>query len=913
MKIILLNYPYLQDELREMGAEVACAGLQEDCGHVLAPQDYTIDNVLDRAGFRPDWIIFMDSLERFLPSGLETCGIPSAAYFIDSTINRFWQTPYAKLFDLVLTDQQPEAERLKKTSVNEQWFPLAADTDIYRPFKAPKKYDIAFVGNRNMGTRGKRENILKALEENFDFNIFDGDPYLSVFEVAQVYSQSRMVLNETLFPAVNLRLLEAMACNTVVLTEDTASGLDRLFQDGIHLLTYNPDNLLNKISSYLKREDELNNIAAASCELVRREHSLKRRAEQLMNMLAGNPGINRTPEWEKLSGAGEALLYYGVKWPDKDLSAFNRAESLLLKSLDIKIDRRTLLNLGKLCEFRGEHFEAQRFFRLAASDSDSDFHAPLFQGISLNKMGADAEAGECLSQAEQCVSGNVFNGIHRKPGSEDFHLFWGDVLRNSGEDLMPGLMQMEFPMQFWSALEHYFRAAQLNRANWEKVGDLLMDNHAPDQALQAYFAGGLKISFEKIEKAEYSAYATLNSADEKRKNILLSLCIIARDEEENLEKLLSSIQGIPDQIIVADTGSLDNTINIAGGYGAEVISITWEDDFSQARNLAQEKAAGRFILILDADERIDREDLESFKKRLRGKKKTVFKVKVSDERTKEVCYRYRVFPNSPAFKFSGKVMEKLPVDLNRFQIEEASFTISHTGYIEDSQFMLKCRRNLELIEKELKADIYDNYLNDSAARFHLYLGQELEAVEHLKKTAFSISAAQECPELYELTLMKLSQIFQQFDDYKTALKLLQILLKERPDSALGIFCLAMNYFKEQLYSECRNQLERFFNCELHTGEYPIAVNEIRREAHLTLGRCLEHQGHLNKAAEEYTAAMALGDEDGKIMRDIGRALYKAKDYTGAKHYLNEFLKNNPGNRSIIRMLEKVNLAADGKS
>lgn len=84
----------------------------------------------------------------------------------------------------------------------------------------------------------------------------------------------------------------------------------------------------------------------------------------------------------------------------------------------------------------------------------------------------------------------------------------------------------------------------------------------------------------------------------------VSGCLIVRDEEANLPACLASLQGLVDEVVVYDTGSTDDTIAVARAAGAHVIEGYWDDDFSRARNAAKEYCKGRWILWVDADERV---------------------------------------------------------------------------------------------------------------------------------------------------------------------------------------------------------------------------------------------------------------------------------------------------------------------
>lgn len=85
----------------------------------------------------------------------------------------------------------------------------------------------------------------------------------------------------------------------------------------------------------------------------------------------------------------------------------------------------------------------------------------------------------------------------------------------------------------------------------------------------------------------------------------ISLCMIARDDAEFLEECLKSVEGVVDEIVLVDTGSTDETPLIAQRYGAKVIQTEWRNDFAWARNIALQHATGDWVLILDADERLN--------------------------------------------------------------------------------------------------------------------------------------------------------------------------------------------------------------------------------------------------------------------------------------------------------------------
>jgi glycosyltransferase involved in cell wall biosynthesis len=86
----------------------------------------------------------------------------------------------------------------------------------------------------------------------------------------------------------------------------------------------------------------------------------------------------------------------------------------------------------------------------------------------------------------------------------------------------------------------------------------------------------------------------------------ISLCMIVRNEEKILRRCLNHIHRYVDEIIIVDTGSTDKTLEIAWEFTDKVYFFKWCDDFSAARNFSLSKATKEWILILDADDFIDK-------------------------------------------------------------------------------------------------------------------------------------------------------------------------------------------------------------------------------------------------------------------------------------------------------------------
>lgn len=94
--------------------------------------------------------------------------------------------------------------------------------------------------------------------------------------------------------------------------------------------------------------------------------------------------------------------------------------------------------------------------------------------------------------------------------------------------------------------------------------------------------------------------------------VTVSLCMIVKDEEENLPRCLASVQGLVDEIVIVDTGSRDRTKERAAQFTPLIYDFPWIDDFSAARNFAFSKGTMDYCMWLDADDVLEEEAQSGF-------------------------------------------------------------------------------------------------------------------------------------------------------------------------------------------------------------------------------------------------------------------------------------------------------------
>ncbi len=221
---------------------------------------------------------------------------------------------------------------------------------------------------------------------------------------------------------------------------------------------------------------------------------------------------------------------------------------------------------------------------------------------------------------------------------------------------------------------------------------------------------------------------------------MLSLCMIVKNEAENLNKYFLQIKDLFDELIIVDTGSTDNTIEIAKKITNKSFSIDWNDNFSEAKNYAIGKAQGEWILFLDADELITKEDIEKIKEAIKTDEVDAFRLNVinylNQKTTGAIINRTlpfnhpffiqfklaRLFRNKEEYKYKYRIHELIEdsIEENKGTIKELDVYIHHFG-------TLNIKSNKESYYEKLVLDQLEELPNDKRALYYagkFFLGQK---------------------------------------------------------------------------------------------------------------------------------------------------------------------------------------------
>jgi glycosyltransferase involved in cell wall biosynthesis len=304
----------------------------------------------------------------------------------------------------------------------------------------------------------------------------------------------------------------------------------------------------------------------------------------------------------------------------------------------------------------------------------------------------------------------------------------------------------------------------------------------------------------------------------------LSLCMIAKNESEHIGRCLQSAKDWVDEIIVVDTGSTDDTREIARSWGATVIDAEWRDDFSFARNISLERATGDWILFLDCDEQLAPGSGPELRALIRGSRYEAYFIQVSnltEINSTLLVPSVRLFRNRPVFRFEGRIHEQIATSIlahyGQQSIGQCTVSIIHHGYHgQEANIQAKIKRNLKLLKSTADAEKNGFYYYNLGIE-HLRLGERENALgcflESARMTAANLGYAPILALRTATTLIELKR----YHDAARHLKYYQGLYGDFKDLVL---LEAICYLHCGRYSQASVCLDRYFAMPPSPAWYP---------------------------------------------------------------------------------------------
>ncbi|GBF81035.1 glycosyltransferase [Aphanothece sacrum] len=297
----------------------------------------------------------------------------------------------------------------------------------------------------------------------------------------------------------------------------------------------------------------------------------------------------------------------------------------------------------------------------------------------------------------------------------------------------------------------------------------------------------------------------------------LSLCMIVKNEEQNLPQCLDSVKNVVDEMIVMDTGSTDRTVEIAKQFGATVPFFAWCNDFAIARNVALEYVTGDWVLVLDADELLNNKVVEQLKEAIENPDSLVVNL-----------VRHEIGASQSPYSLVSRLFRKHP---------EIKFSRPYHAMIDDSVTeLLKKENHWKIAELPAVSMFHYGYTPGAIASLDKYTRAQKAMEGFLEKHPTDA-----------YTCSKLGALYLQVEQEKKGIKLLKQGLKSN---------LADTHVLFELHYHLANAYTRQQNYENAIKHYQKAIEQkimgpLKLGAYNNLGVVLQGIGDLKKAAEVY--------------------------------------------------------------
>ena len=225
--------------------------------------------------------------------------------------------------------------------------------------------------------------------------------------------------------------------------------------------------------------------------------------------------------------------------------------------------------------------------------------------------------------------------------------------------------------------------------------------------------------------------------------IPISVCIIGKNEEKNIEKCLEPLTHYPFEIIYVDTGSTDATKELAAKYTDKIYDFEWIGDFSAARNFSLSKASHNYVLVVDCDEYLTDLDLDGLNEAIeahpRGSVGQILRKSFSDSqyRKEYVLERVDRLFHKRNFHYIYMIHEQVAdirTDATDYDRYDIPVELDHVGYVGTSdEKRLKAERNNALLFKEIEQNPTEPYFYFQVAQSYNLIDDYENAYIYYKK------------------------------------------------------------------------------------------------------------------------------------------------------------------------------------
>lgn len=437
----------------------------------------------------------------------------------------------------------------------------------------------------------------------------------------------------------------------------------------------------------------------------------------------------------------------------------------------------------------------------------------------------------------------------------------------------------------------------------------------------------------------------------------ISACMIVKNEEDLLPNCLNSIVNVVDEVIIVDTGSTDETVNIAKSFGAKVFFHPWNDSFSEARNHTLNYASGDWIFQIDADEELEQADIPILKAAIsrNGYNGIIVSIHSVIKDNIHTFYATRIFRRNKGF-YKDIIHEQIVIEGNRLSM---GIRLYHHGYNLDRKKMEeKWQRTTYLLKKQIEQNRFDsfawfnlvrNYRTQNLFQDGINAGEQALAIitpdPSTKPMETNVNLHH-----YAMIIYETANCYLHNGDFSNAKELCNTALSRLKE--LGrtqenidiIFTLACIYLKEGSYRKAIDSFNRFLSlrkwylenintnplmidtlgydyaayhgmgyCYGNLGQWETAIMHLQKaiscnpkylEAYKNLASCYSRVNNCVEAINTLLKTVSRGIADDDVILKLGELYIQQEAYEKATPYLEEYLKKHPNDRNTLLKLAK---------
>jgi glycosyltransferase involved in cell wall biosynthesis len=389
----------------------------------------------------------------------------------------------------------------------------------------------------------------------------------------------------------------------------------------------------------------------------------------------------------------------------------------------------------------------------------------------------------------------------------------------------------------------------------------------------------------------------------------ISLCMIVKDEEKVIERCLSSVAHLVDEVVIVDTGSTDNTKEIVAKYTTNIYDFQWVNDFSAARNYAASKATGEWILVLDADEYVDEANFKDLIQEIKcdEDKYDAYYAKIlnfagSFGESLVQNYHDRIYKNNGEISYYRKIHEQFQKNNGEaLKSKNSCLLIFHSGYLKQTvSEKQKNHRNKVLLDSEMNR-------GSNKAFDYFNLGNEYCSIGDYNKALESYLEAYKLKSDFRLawvstTLIQIIICLVSLKRYNDALSVIKDAENIYNDSPEFLYLKGEVFFLRGQMEEAKSTFLQLVNQTEMYGNILFRPDLKDQKPHIRLAEIFLHQEDFNGAIYHYTSVLNVNKYNEEAIKKIVFILNKFHSVDEISSFLmsNE-LVNSKNIQSYVRV------------